>query len=36
VFHNGDLVNLTVMLDSVATVFDMPRLRSVAMSEYLY
>lgn len=35
-FHNGDLVNLTVMLDSVATVFDMGRLRSIAMSEYLY
>jgi hypothetical protein len=35
-FHNGDLVNLTVMMDSVATVFDMGRLRSVAMSEYLY
>jgi hypothetical protein len=34
-FHNGDLENLTVMLDSVATVFDMTRLRSVAMSEYL-
>ena len=35
-FHNGDLVNLTVMLDSVGTVFDMARLRSVAMSEYLF
>ena len=35
-FHNGDLENLTVMLDSVATVFDMSRLRSVAMSEYLF
>lgn len=35
-FHNGDLENLTVMLDSVMTVFDMPRLRSVAMSEYLF
>jgi hypothetical protein len=35
-FHNGDLVNLTVMLDSVATVFDMGRLRSIAMSEFLY
>lgn len=34
-FHNGDLENLTVMLDSVATVFDMSRLRSIAMSEYL-
>lgn len=35
-FHNGDLENLTVMLDSVQTVFDMPRLRSIAMSEYLF
>jgi hypothetical protein len=35
-FHNGDLTNLTVMLDSVATAFDMERLRSIAMSEYLY
>jgi hypothetical protein len=35
-FHNGDLENLTVMLDSVGTVFDMSRLRSIAMSEYLY
>jgi hypothetical protein len=35
-FHLGDLENLTVMLDSVATVFDMPRLRSIAMSEYLF
>jgi hypothetical protein len=34
-FHNGDLGNLTVMLDSVATAFDMERLRSIAMSEYL-
>jgi hypothetical protein len=35
-FHLGDLENLTVMLDSVSTVFDMSRLRSIAMSEYLY
>ncbi len=35
-FHLGDLENLTVMLDSVATVFDMSRLRSIAMSEYLF
>jgi hypothetical protein len=35
-FHLGDLENLTVMLDSVGTVFDMSRLRSVAMSEYLF
>lgn len=34
-FHLGDLENLTVMLDSVATVFDMALLRSIAMSEYL-
>jgi hypothetical protein len=34
-FHLGDLENLTVMLDSVGTVFDMSRLRSIAMSEYL-
>jgi len=34
-FHLGDLGNLTVMLDSVATAFDMERLRSIAMSEYL-
>ena len=34
-FHLGDLGNLTVMLDSVQTVFDMSRLRSLAMSEYL-
>ena len=36
VFHNGDLENLTVMIDSVGTVFDMGRLRSIAMSEYLF
>jgi hypothetical protein len=35
-FHDGDPGNLTVMLDSVGTVFDLPRLRSVAMSEYLF
>ncbi len=35
-FHLGDAGNLTVMLDSVGTVFDMSRLRSVAMSEYLF
>ncbi|MHB1139311.1 MAG: hypothetical protein ACYC2O_10175 [Microthrixaceae bacterium] len=35
-FHLGDLENLTVMLDSVSTVFDMSRLRSIAMSEYLF
>jgi hypothetical protein len=35
-FHSGDLGNLTVMLDSVQTAFDMGRLRSVAMSEYLF
>ena len=35
-FHNGDIENLTVMLDSVGTVFDMSRLRSFAMSEYLF
>ena len=35
-FHDGDIANLTTMLDSVGTVFDMTRLRSVAMSEYLF
>jgi len=35
-FHLGDLENLSVMMDSVATVFDLSRLRSIAMSEYLY
>lgn len=35
-FHMGDLGNLTVMLDSVQATFDMSRLRSLAMSEYLY
>ncbi|MFM7069776.1 MAG: hypothetical protein ACKOYM_10000, partial [Actinomycetes bacterium] len=35
-FHLGDLEHPTVMLDSVSTVFDMTRLRSVAMAEYLY
>ena len=35
-FHNGDLENLSVMLDSVDTVFEMAKLRSIAMSEYLF
>lgn len=35
-FHLGDLENLTVMMDSVSTVFDMAQLRSIAMSEYLF
>ena len=35
-FHLGDVGNLTVMLDSVQDCFDMDRLRSVAMSEYLF
>ncbi len=38
-FHGGaDLgeENLTVMLDSVAQLFDMASLRSLAMSEYLF
>lgn len=35
-FHMGDLGNLTVMLDSVQATFDMSRLRSLAMSEYLW
>ncbi|MEI7887173.1 MAG: hypothetical protein WCJ04_07255 [Actinomycetes bacterium] len=35
-FHNGDLENLSVMLDSVDTVFEMSKLRSIAMSEYLF
>lgn len=35
-FHNGDLENLTVMMDSVGRCFDMDSLRSVAMAEYLY
>lgn len=34
-FHLGDAANLTTMLDSVGTAFDMSRLRSIAMSEYL-
>jgi len=34
-FHNGDLENLTVMMDSVGRAFDMESLRSVAMAEYL-
>jgi len=35
-FHSGDLENLTVMLDSVTTTFDLARLRSIAMSEHLF
>ena len=35
-FHLGDVGNLTIMLDSVQDCFDMDRLRSVAMSEYLF
>ena len=35
-FHNGDEENLRVMLDSVASVFDLATLRSEAMSEYLF
>ncbi len=34
-FHNGDPGNLSVMLDSVGAAFDLSRLRSIAMSEYL-
>lgn len=34
-FHLGDAENLTLMMDSTMQVFDMARLRSVAMSEYL-
>jgi len=34
-FHNGDPGNLEVMLDSVGATFDLSRLRSIAMSEYL-
>jgi hypothetical protein len=34
-FHLGDVHNLSVMLDSVEAAFDLPRLRSIAMSEYL-
>jgi hypothetical protein len=34
-FHLGDAGNLAVMLDSVQVAFDLPRLRSIAMSEYL-
>jgi hypothetical protein len=34
-FHNDDPENITVMLDSVMQVFDIARLRSFAMSEYL-
>ena len=35
-FHLGDVGNLTIMLDSVQDCFDMDRLRSIAMSEYLF
>lgn len=34
-FHEGDAENITVMLDSVMQVFDIARLRSFALSEYL-
>jgi hypothetical protein len=34
-FHEGDPENLRVMLDSVSQLFDLGRLRSFAMSEYL-
>jgi hypothetical protein len=34
-FHNDDPENITVMLDSVMQVFDIARLRSFALSEYL-
>ena len=34
-FHLGDPGNLNVMLDSVQTTFDLARLRSIAVSEYL-
>lgn len=34
-FHLDDAENLTVMMDTVALAFDMSRLRSVAMAEYL-
>lgn len=34
-FHLGDPENLTLMMDSTMQVFDLTRLRSVAMSEYL-
>lgn len=34
-FHNDDPENLTVMMDTVARLFDMTTLRSVAMAEYL-
>jgi hypothetical protein len=34
-FHNDDPENLTVMMDTVARLFDMSTLRSVAMAEYL-
>jgi hypothetical protein len=34
-FHNDDPENITVMLDSVMQLFDIARLRSFALSEYL-
>ncbi len=34
-FHDGDPENLRVMLDSVTQLFDLARLRSFALSEYL-
>ncbi len=34
-FHNDDPENITVMLDSVMQLFDIGRLRSFALSEYL-
>jgi len=34
-FHNDDPENVTVMLDSVMQLFDIGRLRSFALSEYL-
>ncbi len=34
-FHNGDPENISVMLDSVMQLFDISRLRSFALSEYL-
>lgn len=35
-FHNGDAENLRIMMDSVTTAFELDRLRSEAMSEYLF
>ena len=36
ILHHVGPENLRVMLDSVTQVFDLPTLRSVALSEYLY